>query len=88
MSRFGPRFQDPAYVKDSRFHDLCVCQGSEVQGPLRMSTVSRFQDLRVCQGVEVPGPLRMSRFRGSRTCLCQGFEVPGPLRMSRSRGLP
>jgi hypothetical protein len=80
-----------AYVKVSRFQDLCGV---------------RFQALCACQCVEVPGRLsrfrgsrtsayaKVSRFQD--LCVCQGlqdsrfqdlrgFEVPGPLRMSRAR---
>jgi hypothetical protein len=72
MSVKVSKFQDPAYVKVSRFQDLssaCV-------------KVSRFQELCVCQGFEVPRHLRTSRFGGSSTSDVRGFEVPGPLRMS------
>jgi hypothetical protein len=87
-----------AYVKVSRFQDLCFCQGFEVPGPLCMPRFTMFQDLCcVRQGFEVPGPLCMPRcfeVPGPVLCVCQGFmlracqgfEVPGSLCMSMCRG--
>ena len=74
-----------AYVKVSRFHDICVRQGSEVPRPL-MSVVLRFQDLCVChsmfRGSRTPAYVKVARFQD---LLCQGFEVLGPLHVKVSR---